>query len=397
MDRLREKFYQKTNNTDVHIVRKFRDNIDWSNRMIGITGGRGCGKTTLILQYIKETFLLDETVLYISLDDIYFASHNLVDLVAGFIRNGGKFLFLDEVHRYKNWAVEIKNIYDDYVNLKIVFTGSSMLDIRKANADLSRRAVMYEMYGLSLREFMQFDQDLNLATYSIEEILKDHVSICQEINTLTKPIKQFNNYLRMGYYPYFLENRSAYLQKLAGTIDVVLESDIPGVIDIQQASVDKMRLLLSIISEGVPFKPNIQKLSDKTGMTRNTIVHYLHLLADARIIMLLEAATKGISRMQKPEKIYLYHPNHMYALTTANTEKGNLRETFFMNQVSQYHSVTYPASGDFLVDGKWLFEIGGKSKGKSQLLDNHNGYVVADDIEYGSGNKIPLWLFGFLF
>ncbi len=396
MERLREKFYQKINDIELRIVREFIDKVDWSNRMIGITGGRGCGKTTLILQYIKERLPLNESVLYVSLDDIFFAAHNLVDLVADFIRNGGKYLFLDEVHKYQSWANEIKNLYDDYANLKIVFTGSSMIDLHKAKADLSRRAVMYEMHGLSLREFILFDQGLMLPACTLEEILKNHVPICLEINKVTKPIKLFNDYLRYGYFPYFLENRSAYLQKLAGTIDVVLESDIPGIINLPMASVEKMRLLLSIISEGVPFQPNIYKLSEKTGIARNTIIQYFHLLEDARIIMLLHASTKGISRMQKPEKIYLYHPNHMYALTTANTEKGNLRETFFLNQVSQNHTVTFPSSGDFLADDQWLFEIGGKSKGGSQLQNHPNGYVVADDIEYGSGNRIPLWLFGFL-
>ncbi|MCX6276497.1 MAG: AAA family ATPase [Bacteroidetes bacterium] len=396
MERLREKFYQKINDTELRIVREFIDKVDWSNRMIGITGGRGCGKTTLILQYIKKRLPLNESVLYVSLDDIYFAAHNLVDLVADFIRNGGKYLFLDEVHKYQSWANEIKNLYDDYANLKVVFTGSSMIDLHKAKADLSRRAVMYEMHGLSLREFILFDQGLMLPSYSLEDILKNHVPICLEINKVTKPIKLFNDYLRYGYFPYFLENRMAYLQKLAGTIDVVLESDIPGIINLPMASVEKMRLLLSIISEGVPFQPNINKLSEKTGIARNTIIQYFHLLEDARIIMLLHASTKGISRMQKPEKIYLYHPNHMYALTTANTEKGNLRETFFLNQVSQNHTVTFPSSGDFLADDQWLFEIGGKSKGGSQLQDHPNGYVVADDIEYDSGNRIPLWLFGFL-
>jgi uncharacterized protein len=396
MERLREKFYQKINSTDVLIVREFVDKIDWSNRMIGISGGRGCGKTTLILQHIKMHFSIDESVLYISLDDIYFASHKLVDLVSDFIHNGGKYLFLDEVHRYRNWAVEIKNIYDDHLKLQIVFTGSSMLDIHTAKADLSRRAVMYEMHGLSLREFILFDQGLKFPTYPMEDILKNHVPICREINTVIKPIKAFNDYLRIGYFPYFLENRAAYLQKLAATIDVVLESDIPGIIEIPMMSVNKIRLLLSIISEGVPFQPNIQKLSEKTGITRNTIIHYLNLLDDARIILQLYAATKGISRMQKPQKIYLYHPNHMFALTTANTEKGNLRETFFLNQVSRKHAVTSPISGDFLADDQWLFEIGGKSKGKSQLANHPNGYIAADDLEYGSGNKIPLWLFGFL-
>jgi predicted AAA+ superfamily ATPase len=396
MERLREKFNQKINDTDVRIIREFRYKIDWNNRLIGITGSRGCGKTTLILQYVKDHFTPDETVLYVSLDDIYFASHNLVDLVADFVRNGGKFLFLDEVHRYRNWAIEIKNIYDDYSDLKIVFTGSSMLDLHQSRADLSRRAVMFEMHGLSFREFILFDQGIKLPTYSMEEILKDHLKICHVVNREIKPLKLLSDYLQGGYYPYFLENRSAYLQKLAGTIDTVLESDIPGIIDIPMASVNKIRLLLSIISEGVPFQPNIQKISDRTGITRNTIIHYLHLLEDARIIMQLYSATTGIGRIQKPQKIYLYHPNLMYALTTANTEKGNLRETFFLNQVAQKHTVTFPDSGDFLVAGQWLFEIGGKAKGSAQLLNHPNGYIVADDLEYGIRNKIPLWLFGFL-
>jgi uncharacterized protein len=204
MERLREKFYQKINETDLRIVRNFCDEIHWENRLIGIIGGRGCGKTTLLLQYIKEHFSLDNSVLYISLDDIYFANHNLVDMVASFIHNGGSQLFLDEVHRYKNWAVEIKNLYDDYSKLKIVFTGSSMIDIHKSKADLSRRAVMYEMPGLSLREFILFDQGIQLSTYSIEDILKNHISICQVINKAIKPIVAFNDYLLLGFYPFFL-------------------------------------------------------------------------------------------------------------------------------------------------------------------------------------------------
>ena len=396
MDRLREKFYQKINDTDLSVIREAMNEIDWTNRMIGLTGGRGCGKTTLILQYIRQNFVMDETVLYLSLDDIYFASYNLADLVAGFVRNGGTHLFLDEVHRYWNWGIEIKNIYDDYPGLNIVFTGSSILDLYKARADLSRRAVMYELSGLSFREFILFDQSVRFTRFALQDILKEHVAICFEINKLIKPIKLFNDYLRIGYYPYFMENRQAYLQKLAGTIDVVLESDIPGIMNIPVSGIKKMRQLLSVISEGVPFQPNIQKLSEKTGITRNTIIHYLHLLEEARIIMQLHAATKGISRMQKPDKLYLYHPNHMFALTTSNTEKGNLRETFFLNQVSQKYHATYPSSADFLIDEQWLFEIGGRSKGKTQLKEHPNGYIAVDDTEYGSGNKIPLWLFGFL-
>ena len=330
------------------------------------------------------------------MDDIYFASHKLVDLAGDFIRHGGKYLILDEVHRYKNWTIEIKNLYDDYSKLKIVFTGSSIIDIHRAKADLSRRAVMYDMPGLSLREFVLFQKGVKLSSYTMDEILKDHITICRNINKVIKPIVVFNDYIRFGYYPFFLENRNMYLQKLAGTIDIVLESDIPNIIDIPMSSVDKIRLLLSILSEGVPFKPNIQKLSEKTGITRNTIIHYLHLLENAKIISVLYTSVKGISRLQKPQKVFLHHPNHMYALTTANTDKGNLRETFFMNQVSLKHRITYPETGDFLVDNHWLFEIGGKSKGEKQLLDHPNAYIAADDLEYGSGKKIPLWLFGFL-
>ncbi|MEI6889677.1 MAG: AAA family ATPase [Bacteroidota bacterium] len=396
MERLREKFYQKINETEANIIREFSKEIDWNNRLIGITGGRGCGKTTLLLQYIRDHFTIDDSVLYVSLDDIYFASHHLVDLVISFINHGGKYLFLDEVHRYKNWAIEIKNLYDDYSKLKIIFTGSSIIDLNKAKADLSRRAVMYEMPGLSLREFLLFDKGIEISSYSMEEILKNHVTICREINKRIKPIVAYSDYLHFGYYPFFVENRKVYLQKLAATIDIVLESDIPNIIDIPMSSVDNIRLLLSIISEGVPFKPNIQKLSERTGISRNTIIYYLHLLEDARVIKQLYTAAKGISRMQKPQKIYLDHPNHMFALTTANTGTGNLRETFFLNQVSCRHSVTYPESGDFLVDNIWRFEIGGKTKGKKQLQDHPDAYVAADDLEYGSGNKIPLWLFGFL-
>ncbi len=396
MELLKEKFLRKLTETDLRIVRDFTNEVDWNNRLIGITGGRGCGKTTLILQYIKQHLADGDKVLYLSLDDIYFASHQLAELVRDFVLDGGQYLFLDEVHRYKNWSTEIKNLYDDYSGLRIVFTGSSMLNLRKSAADLSRRAVVYEMPGLSLREFILFDQGIRFPAFPLQQILSDHLSISRTINQRISPVGVFREYLQTGYYPYFLEGKAAFSRKLASTIDVVLESEIPSIIDLSMASVDKMRLLLAIISEGVPFTPNIQKISEKTGISRNTIIQYLHLLEDARIITLLYEATKGISRMQKPAKIYLHHPNHMVALTTSNTEAGNLRETFFMNQLLRKHRVSLPSSGDFLVDDQFLFEIGGRSKPKAQLKEHPRGYVASDDLEYGSGNRIPLWLFGFL-
>lgn len=397
METLNIKFLKKLEFTSMQYVRDFITTIDWDNRLIGIKGARGAGKTTLLLQQIKTRHNDFSKVLYVSLDDLFFHKKTLYDLASEFEKNGGKFLYLDEVHRYKNWSGELKNIYDDFPEIQLVFTGSSILHLSQFKADLSRRAVMYELRGLSFREYLGLTQNLIFETLTLNEILLDHEKIALKILSKIKPIGPFKSYLKSGYYPYFLENENFYSQKLSETINLAMETDLPAVFEISYPSIDKLKTLLVVLAESVPFKPNISKLSGQVGVTRNSIVEFLHYLEDLRIISMLHRKTKGITRMQKPDKIYLYHPNLYYSLTPETANTGSVRESFFINQVSESHKVNYSDIGDFVVEGKYLFETGGANKKNHQITGIKDSFVVADNIEIGYKNKIPLWLFGFLY
>lgn len=397
METIQKKFREKYIAQQLKLVRDFINSVDWSNRLIGIKGARGVGKTTLLLQYIKRNHKLDHTVIYASLDNIYFQSNRLVDFTENFVQKGGKYIFLDEVHRYKDWGIELKNIYDDYPELKIAFTSSSILELRMARADLSRRAVMYEMPGLSLREFLKFETGLDLPAFSIEDIINDHTDIATDFIGQFKPLQYFQDYLKYGYYPYYLENRKSFHQKLEEAIQTVLDVDIPQFQEIQISHIKKLKKLLYVISTSSPFKPNIQKLSEKIEISRNTLKIYLNYLEEARIINQLDASTKGVSALQKPEKIYLHDPNIIYVLASDNLEKGNVRETFFFNQVNVTNKITSSKNADFLVNDQYTFEVGGKTKSSKQISGIADAYIVKDDIEIGFDNKIPLWLFGFLY
>jgi uncharacterized protein len=378
-------------------MRNNHSTIDWNNRLIGIKGARGVGKTTLILQFIKANLPIDKSTIYVNLDDIWFSVNKLVDFADKFYKNGGKYLFIDEVHKYRNWAQELKNIYDDLPGLKIVFTGSSIIELSKSKADLSRRAVMYEMSGLSFREFLLFSDNIQFPSYSIENIIENHLELSMEICTKIKPIARFNDYLDYGYYPYFIENRAAYHQKLAETINLTLETDIPQYIEMNIDTIEKLKKLIYIIATSVPFKPNITALAEKVEITRNTVKLLLQYMQRAKIVDLLYAESKKFKSLQKPEKIYLHHPNLMFCLSGEQSNRGSLRETFFYNQVSNKYHVNYTEKGDFLVQNKYVFEIGGKSKDRSQVYTVKNSYLAVDDIEYGNERRIPLWLFGFLY
>jgi len=397
MEILRQKFYEKYAGTSDSGIRNFVNSIDWNDRLIGIKGSRGVGKTTMLLQYIKLNFQADETVLYVSLDDFYFLEERLYNLAAEFYRKGGKLLVLDEVHRYPEWAGEIKNIYDDIPGLKLVFTGSSLLHLRQAKADLSRRAVMYEMPGLSLREFINFETGNKIESYSLEDILNNHVKIAMELTGNVKPLAYFDKYLNHGYYPFYLENLHSFHNKLSEVISTVLEIDIPQFENIPSANLIYLKRLLKIISGSVPFKPNMNTLSERTGISLNTMKNYLKNLYDANLISLLYTPEKGMSSLGKPEKIFLENSNLMINLSGENANYGNLRETFFFNQLKANHKVFASTFVDFLVDEIYNFEIGGKNKTKKQISNNENAWVVKDGIEIGSSNIIPLWLFGFLY
>lgn len=397
MDSLIEKHLQKISYTKTDFIRSIVDKIEWDSRLIGIKGSRGVGKTTLLLQYIKMHYGTSSKALYVSLDNIWFSENKLSELVNRFVSKGGEHLFLDEVHKYPSWSQEIKNIYDDYPNLQVVFTGSSLLEILNARADLSRRAIVYHMQGLSYREYLAMYHKVELAPVTLNQILSNHINISAEVISRIKPLQYFSNYLKSGYYPFYQEKPSQYYQKIEEVVNMILEIELPLLRAVEIAYIQKIKQLLQIISQSAPFVPNVSKLSERIGISRNTLISYLYYLDEVRLINALYKDASGITKLQKPDKLYLENTNLAYSLASDNTEIGNMRETFFINQLSQGHNVTYPEKSDFLIDNKFTFEIGGKKKGNKQIADIENSYIVADDIEYGSGNKIPLWMFGLLY
>jgi len=391
-------FQEKMLLSTVPLFDRYLDSrIDWTNRLIAIKGARGAGKTSLLLKKIKETHLNDSSVLYCSLDHLYFSNHSLVELADSFQKKGGTILYLDEVHKYPNWSQEIKNIYDTFRELKIIFTGSSILDILKGKADLSRRVVIYDLQGLSFREFLEFETGLKFETINLRDILKNHLEIARKFNSRFKPLVQFSNYLQYGYYPFYKEGVAAYPLKLMNVINLTLESDLPLLKNIDPKYIPRLKKLLYLIAISAPMQPNISKLSQMIEISRNTVQIYLDYLCEARLINLSRSAKSGYAILAKPEKVYLHNTNLAYVISKDRPDQGNLRETFFFNQVGVNHEIHSPISGDFIVDDKYTFEIGGKSKKTKQLKGIEQSYVIADDIEFGYENKIPLWLFGFLY
>ena len=398
MEELFDFFYRQLRKTDLSFQRYLIDEIHWDGRLSAITGARGTGKTTMILQHIKKTFgNTPKEALYVSLDNIWFSGNRLFDLANNFEKMGGKYLFIDEVHKYENWSQEIKNIYDSFVELKVVFTGSSMLEIYKGNADLSRRAVHYVLRGMSFREFIKYDQSLDFEKYTLADILQNHIQIAGLINEKIRPLSLFNNYLKQGYYPYYREDKRFYLSKLANTVNLILETDLPAVEPIEMHSIRKIKRLLWIISQSVPFKPNITDLAAELGVSRNSLLNYLTILERGGLVNLLQSNTKGLNSLAKPEKIYLNNTNQIYAFDSGKPNIGNLRETFFFNQLKAVGKVTAAIKADFTLDNMYIFEVGGKNKGYEQIAGLDNAFIALDNAEYGFGNKIPLWLFGMLY
>lgn len=385
------------NTIETQFKRSIITSLPWNERLIAIKGARGVGKTTMLLQYIKENYGHKAEALYISLDDPYFYNKKLIDFADDFVAHGGQHLFIDEVHKYPDWAIEIKKIYDYNPKLKIVFTGSSLLEILNSTADLSRRALSYTMQGLSFREFLNFRYDYTFEQIKLSALLENHVEKALEIGKSLKPLKYFGEYLRIGYFPFFDDNEILYHKRLFGIINMIIDMELPTLRKVEVSKIPKIKQLLSIISQSVPFKPNISTLAAKINISRNSLLEYIYSLVDADIIMSIHKDSFGVSLLQKPDKLYLNNTNYMYALTEGEPNIGNLRETFFLNQVAERHEVTHPANGDFLIDNKYLFEVGGKNKTQKQIAGIKNAYIAADDMEFGHENKIPLWLFGFLY
>jgi len=397
METLFERFHRRIAAVPLVFTRGIMAEIAWDARLVGIRGARGVGKTTLMLQYIKQNLPLDGASLYVSLDNIWFAEHSLTGLVDEFVKSGGRYLFLDEVHKYPNWSQEIKNSYDDYPELKIVFTGSSLLEILNARADLSRRAVMYEMQGLSYREYLNLTLGEKLPVFRLDDILSRHTELARSINGVVKPLKYLQTYWASGYYPFFLEQPQLYDRRLEEVVNLILEVELPMLRKVDTAYVPKLKQLLQIIAQSAPFMPNVSKLSERIKMNRNTLVSYLSFLQEAHLSKNLYKDAKGITRLQKPDKVYLENTNLQHVLATKNADTGNLRETFFINQLSYAHLVEYTDKGDFRIDGTTTVEVGGKNKTNKQIQTVKNSFIAADDIEIGLSNKIPLWLFGFLY
>lgn len=398
METLFRAYNRRLEETQTNYLRYLYNSIDWNERLIGIKGAKGVGKTTMLLQHIKLTFPNRTQAFYVSLDNIWFSSHALTELVEYLYTHGVTHLFLDEVHKYKTWVRELKNIYDDYPQLHITFTGSSLLEIDNAEGDLSRRLRIYMLHGLSFREYLDITGTAHLPLFTLQDILSGHMQQASAITSQIKVIPHFEKYIRSGYYPFFLETGSeeSYFERLQQVVSTVIENDIPTVEKIEYETLQKAKRLLMILAQSAPFTPNIANMCNLLSTTRNQLIHLLSLLERAALIRQLHADNKGLKALGKPDKILFNNTNLMHALGSI-ADDGTSRESFFSAMMSYSHTIQYARQGDLQVDGKYLFEVGGKKKGFTQIADYPDSYVVADNIEIGYGNKIPLWLFGFLY
>jgi len=383
--------------TNLSFKRHLYSTIRWSDRLIGIKGARGTGKTTLTLQWLKEHNLPVNKAAYFSLDDLYFTTNGLKETVSRFYKQGGQILVLDEVHKYPNWSTELKNVYDVFKDLKIVFTGSSIIDISRQQGDLSRRAVMYELPGLSYREYINLKSGWTLPVFNLSDILNNPATIRAALPDSFRPLEHLNEYMTNGYYPFVMEGDASVHTKINQLIRTIIEYDMAELKDFDVRNAKKMLQLVYVIAQQVPFKPNLVSISAKTGIHRNSLNNYLHYLEQAKLISLLRPAGSSTAVLQKPEKIYLNNTNLLYALAEEQVEKGNLRETFFLSHLSAVSRVHAPKNGDFLVDNKFTFEIGGKSKSGAQIKNTKNAWIVKDDLEFPTNKQIPLWMFGFIY
>lgn len=398
MEKLVEFSRSRIYSVDTTFKRYLWDKINWNNRLIAITGARGVGKTTMLLQYIRENLNeKPDEVIYVNLDDLYFSRNTIVDFADQLVKKGGKYLFLDEVNKYKNWSQEIKNCYDYFPDLRIVVTGSYALKIYEGKADLSRRAIHYQMQGLSFREFLGLKYKNKFPVLRLDNILNEPSKHIPEILGKIKPIKLFEEYLQTGYYPFFTEGENDFQSRLKQTVNHVLDSDLPAVENIDFTAVHYLRKLLAILAGIVPYKPNILKLSQQVGVSRETLLRYLYLLEKADLLILLQTDAHGIGKMNKPDKIYLNNPNLVNSLAGFRSNPGTIKETFFLNQLQVNHRITSSKVSDFLVDGNTTFEVGGRNKTRKQIATLDHSFIAADNIEFAHENRIPLWLFGFLY
>jgi predicted AAA+ superfamily ATPase len=376
--------------------RYLHNQINWKHRMIGIKGPRGAGKTTLMLQHLKYDLGLPQEALYITADHNWFYNHTLTDVANDWYKQGGKILFIDEVHKYPKWSVELKNIYDGLPEMQVVFSASSALDIYRGEADLSRRVINYLLAGLSFREFLLFTYGIGFNAVKIDDIKNNHPSLSRMITEGFHPIPAFRKYLEVGYLPIIAEGEDTYLIKLKQVINTIVDIDLAYIASYNSGTAVKVKKLLGVIAESAPFKPNIAALARKLDLSRDSVYQYIYQLRDAKLLNTLSSEGKGVSTLQKPDKIFLENSNLAFALKE-KPDIGNVRETFVLNQLLNAGlNVSSPAEGDFFAEGLTI-EVGGKGKNRNQVMHLDNFLIASDNLETGWGNKAPVWLFGFLY
>ena len=402
MDALFRKSDRLLANTRTEIIRDKMGEIHWNAQLISIMGAKGVGKSTLIKQYLKQNYALgDRRVLYCSADTVDFSMRTLVGLAEEFVMRGGELLVIDEIHKYHSgtadWSREIKEIYELFPDLKLIVSGSSLLQLREGDADLSRRAIKYTMPGLSFREALRFYHGLSFPKWSLEDILAHPYDLWQTVSDKCKPVALFKEYLEKGYYPFLLEGEGEYYTKIEQVVNYIIETELPRICKVDVANVRKLQALINMICSEVPFELNANRIAAALEIGRDTVVEYLKYLGDAKVLNLLYSDKKKIGKLSKPDKVYLENPNMLYALAPTKVEIGTLRETFAIGSLSESHNVEYSkAQGDFKVDGKYTFEICGRSKDFSQIAGVKDSYVFADDWDMPDGAKLPLWMLGFL-
>lgn len=398
MDTLFKKHRTLISQVSTNIVRDAMNTIKWDKSLVAIRGSRGVGKTTLIRQYIKKNYgVTAGEALYCQLDSIYFSSNSLLDLAENFHLRGGKHLFLDEVHKYPTWSKEIKEIADLYPDMRIVFSGSSLLQILNADADLSRRVSSNDIAGLSFREYLRFYHKIDLPVFHWDDVLSDADGICDTIYRYCKPLQHFNSYLRDGYYPFFDGDEEDYYGRLENVVNFIIEQELTEFCGVEPANTRKLKAMILFLCNNVPYEVNIAKLASYLELNKATVLSYLSSMKRAELINLLYSNSLSVTKMQKPDKIYIHNPNILYALGT-HENIGTVRECFFVNQLSKSHTVEYGKSnGDFLIDGSIKIEVGGRDKTFDQIADLPDSYIFADGIEFPIGKKLPLYLAGFLY
>lgn len=385
--------------TPLDIVRQWAHSINWDARLMAIRGPKGVGKTTMMRQYIKQDYAyMDRQVLYVSCDDAYFATHSLLELAEQFYLAGGKHLFIDEIHKYESWSREIKEIYDSYPSIKMVISGSSLLSMTEGDADLSRRCINHDIQGLSFREFLHFYKGIEMPIYPLEDVLTNPAPLILEMNSKGRPVALFQEYLRYGYYPYYLDNETDYYIAIQQVVNHTIDDELTKICKVDVGNTRKIKALMTMLCASEPYQVDISKLSVQSGLKRETVLAYLNYMDKAKLLRLLYCDLVNAKRMQKPDKIYIDNPNMLYAWATTPVRIGTARETFVANQLSAKHQVEFGKKhGDFKIDGTYTIEVGGEDKDFSQIANLPNSYILADNMETAIGHKLPIWVVGFLY